>query len=267
MDWLWEELQLPELKPKRNTGRRRRRPRARRLGPPRRALPPRPAAHGEGSGETPRHPGKARAVHRRRLAISPDRARGRKPAINAVVIFALDVSGSMAEAERKLAKTFFFFALQGIRRAVRKVETAFLAHATEAWEFTESEFFQTSGTGGTVASSVLRAGAGGREDPLRSFALQRLPVLRVRRRKLTAKTARVPPRRLASWPSSLNYIGYVEIRPSVTASQRNRNGGRFRARCSEISAEWAWRVSPGATTSGKRCAHSSPATGEGGGLM
>jgi uncharacterized sporulation protein YeaH/YhbH (DUF444 family) len=31
----------------------------------------------------------------------------------------------------------------------------FVAHTTEAWEFTESEFFQVSGTGGTVASTGL----------------------------------------------------------------------------------------------------------------
>ena len=45
------------------------------------------------------------------------------PATNAAVIFALDVSGSMDEAQRRLAKQFFFFALQGIRRQYTKVET------------------------------------------------------------------------------------------------------------------------------------------------
>jgi uncharacterized sporulation protein YeaH/YhbH (DUF444 family) len=78
------------------------------------------------------------------------------PALNAAVIFALDVSGSMQEAERKLAKTFFFFALQGIRRQYPKVETVFLAHTVDAWEFQEEQFFQVAGGGGTVASSVLR---------------------------------------------------------------------------------------------------------------
>jgi hypothetical protein len=79
----------------------------------------------------------------------------RKPATSAVVIFALDVSASMTDAERKLAKTFFFFALQGIRRKYAKVETRFIAHTTHAWEFTESEFFQVTGTGGTGASTAF----------------------------------------------------------------------------------------------------------------
>src|SRR5204862_4547235 len=77
------------------------------------------------------------------------------PATNAAVIFALDVSGSMDEAQRRLAKSFFFFALQGIRRQYAKVETAFIAHAGEAWEFEESQFFQASSSGGTVSSSAF----------------------------------------------------------------------------------------------------------------
>ena len=78
------------------------------------------------------------------------------PGTNAAVIFALDVSGSMDEAQRRLAKQFFFFALQGIRRQYSKVETLFLAHAAEAWEFDESQFFQASSSGGTVTSCVAR---------------------------------------------------------------------------------------------------------------
>src|SRR5207244_6228604 len=80
------------------------------------------------------------------------------PSMNAAVIFALDVSGSMDEAQRKLAKQFFFFALQGIRRQYAKVETVFLAHAAQAWEFEESQFFQASSSGGTVSSCVFQLG-------------------------------------------------------------------------------------------------------------
>jgi uncharacterized sporulation protein YeaH/YhbH (DUF444 family) len=78
------------------------------------------------------------------------------PATRAAVIFALDVSGSMDEAQRRLAKQFFFFALQGIRRQFARVESVFLAHAAQAWEFDESQFFQASSSGGTVTSSVAR---------------------------------------------------------------------------------------------------------------
>jgi hypothetical protein len=105
---------------------------------------------------------KRRAAHDSDVAIVNDDLRFRQlvkrdtPATNAAVIFALDVSGSMDEAQRRLAKQFFFFALQGIRRQYTKVETLFLAHAGEAWEFEESQFFQASSSGGTVTSCVAK---------------------------------------------------------------------------------------------------------------
>jgi len=71
------------------------------------------------------------------------------------VFFMLDVSGSMSDRDRKLAKTFFFWVVQGLRREYRSLETVFVAHTTEAWEFAEPDFFQVTGTGGTVASTGL----------------------------------------------------------------------------------------------------------------
>lgn len=155
IDWLWEELQLPDLQPKRNTtindedmvregwdkhGARARLDRRR----------------------TVKEAVKRRAVQENPVAFTNEDLRfrqlvqRRKPATNAVVIFALDVSASMTDAERKLAKSFFFFALQGIRRKYAKVETRFIAHTTQAWEFSEGEFFNVSGTGGTGASTAFR---------------------------------------------------------------------------------------------------------------
>jgi uncharacterized protein len=154
IDWLWEELNLPDLQPKRNLtitddefvregwdkhGARARLDRRRTVkeAVKRRAIQDNPVAF---TNEDLRF---RQLVHRR------------KPATNAVVIFALDVSASMTEAERKLAKSFFFFVLQGIRRRYGKVETRFIAHTTQAWEFVEHEFFQVTGAGGTGASSAF----------------------------------------------------------------------------------------------------------------
>jgi uncharacterized sporulation protein YeaH/YhbH (DUF444 family) len=75
---------------------------------------------------------------------------------NAVVIFVLDVSVSMTAAERKLAKTFFFFSLSGLRRQYHRVDVRFIAHTTQAWEFPEAQFFEAAGAGGTAASSAFR---------------------------------------------------------------------------------------------------------------
>jgi sporulation protein YhbH len=155
IDWLWEELQLPDLQPKRNTsindeeyvregwdkhGARARLDRRR----------------------TVKEAVKRRATQEDPVPFTNEDLRfkqlvqRRKPATNAVVLFALDVSASMTDAERKLAKSFFFFVLQGIRRRYGKVETRFIAHTTQAWEFSEGDFFNVSGTGGTGASTAFK---------------------------------------------------------------------------------------------------------------
>jgi uncharacterized protein len=82
-------------------------------------------------------------------------ARRTQPATQAVVFMLLDVSASMSDADRKLAKSFFFWAVQGLRREYRHLDTVFIAHTTEAWQFSEEQFFQVSGSGGTVASSAF----------------------------------------------------------------------------------------------------------------
>ena len=155
VDWLWEELKLPELKPKR----------AATMDEPdyiREGWDKRGARSRLDRRRTMKESVKRRAVQEDAISITNDDLRFRQlvkratPATNAVVIFALDVSGSMDEAQRRLAKQFFFFALQGIRRQYSKVETLFLAHAAQAWEFDESQFFQASSSGGTVSSSVAR---------------------------------------------------------------------------------------------------------------
>jgi uncharacterized sporulation protein YeaH/YhbH (DUF444 family) len=154
VDWLWEELKLPELKPKR----------AATLDAPdyvREGWDKRGARSRLDRRKTMKEAVKRRTVQSNPVPITNDDLRFRQlvkrasPATSAAVIFALDVSGSMDEAQRRLAKTFFFFALQGIRRQYAKVETAFLAHAAEAWEFEESQFFQASSSGGTVSSAVF----------------------------------------------------------------------------------------------------------------
>ena len=162
VDWLWEELKLPELKPRRTAtidqneytregwdkrGARSRLDRRRTM----KEAVKRHAVQGNTALADPEP-----------LSLVNDDLRFRQlvkrpsPATSAAVIFALDVSGSMDEAQRRLAKQFFFFALQGIRRQYAKVETVFLAHAAQAWEFDESQFFQATSSGGTVTSSVAR---------------------------------------------------------------------------------------------------------------
>ena len=155
LDWLWEELKLPDLKLRRGWS----------LEQPdyvREGWDKRGARSRLDRRRTLKEAVKRRAVQEDATPFSNEDLRFRQlvkraaPALNAVVMFALDVSGSMGEAQRKLAKMFFFFALHGIRRQYAKVDMVFIAHTVDAWEFPEEQFFQVSGDGGTHASSAFR---------------------------------------------------------------------------------------------------------------
>jgi uncharacterized sporulation protein YeaH/YhbH (DUF444 family) len=154
VDWLWEELKLPNLKVKSGAvqyddytregwSRRGVRSRLDRRRSLKEALKRRSVQQ-----EAP--PFTNDDLRYRQLALR------RRPATEAVVYFAMDVSSSMTEHDRKLAKTFFFWVVQGLRRQYTHLETVFVAHTVEAWEFPEQEFFQVSGSGGTVASTAFR---------------------------------------------------------------------------------------------------------------
>lgn len=155
VDWLWEEMQLPNLHA--------------RVGRAEEADWTREGwdRHGARS-RLDRRRSMRESIKRRRVqsADSPqftdDDLRFRQltkreqPATQAVVFFLMDVSASMSDRDRQLAKSFFFWAVQGLRRQYRHLDTVFVAHTTEAWEFNEEEFFKVSGSGGTVSSTGFK---------------------------------------------------------------------------------------------------------------
>jgi uncharacterized sporulation protein YeaH/YhbH (DUF444 family) len=154
VDWLWEELKLPNLKVKAGAVRH---DDYTREGWSRRGVRSRLDRR-----RSLKEAIKRRAVQRQGPAFTNDDLRyqqlalRRRPTTEAVVYFAMDVSSSMTERDRQLAKTFFFWVVQGLRRQYTHIEPVFVAHTVEAWEFPENEFFQVSGTGGTVASTAFR---------------------------------------------------------------------------------------------------------------
>lgn len=76
-----------------------------------------------------------------------------RPCANAVIICIMDVSGSMDQTKKYLARSFYFLLYQFVRWRYEKVEVAFIAHTTEAKEVNEWEFFHHGEIGGTAISS------------------------------------------------------------------------------------------------------------------
>jgi uncharacterized sporulation protein YeaH/YhbH (DUF444 family) len=67
----------------------------------------------------------------------------------------MDVSGSMDEARKDLAKRFFILLYLFLTRHYEKIDIVFIRHHTQAQEVDEENFFRARETGGTVVSSAL----------------------------------------------------------------------------------------------------------------
>ena len=78
-----------------------------------------------------------------------------KPSTRAVMFCLMDVSGSMDQARKDIAKRFFILLYLFLTRTYEKIELVFIRHHTIAKEVDEDEFFHSRETGGTVVSSAL----------------------------------------------------------------------------------------------------------------
>lgn len=77
------------------------------------------------------------------------------PTTQAVMFCLMDVSGSMDQATKDMAKRFFILLYLFLTRTYKDVEVVFIRHHTQAKEVDEHEFFYSQETGGTIVSSAL----------------------------------------------------------------------------------------------------------------
>lgn len=78
-----------------------------------------------------------------------------KPTTQAVMFCLLDVSGSMDEGRKNIAKRFFMLLYLFLTRNYERTEVVFIRHHTVALEVDEDTFFTSRESGGTVVSSAL----------------------------------------------------------------------------------------------------------------
>lgn len=83
------------------------------------------------------------------------RIRRSSPTTQAVMFCLMDVSGSMDEAKKDIAKRFFMLLYLFLTKNYEKIELVFIRHHTSAKEVSEHDFFYSRETGGTVVSSAL----------------------------------------------------------------------------------------------------------------
>ena len=84
-----------------------------------------------------------------------NRVKTPKPSTQAVMFCLLDVSGSMDEGRKNVAKRFFMLLYLFLNRNYEHIEVVFIRHHTVASEVSEEDFFTSRESGGTVVSSAL----------------------------------------------------------------------------------------------------------------
>ena len=77
------------------------------------------------------------------------------PNTQAVMFCLMDVSGSMSEQMKELAKRFFMLLHLFLHRRYEHVEVVFIRHTSRASEVDEETFFYSRETGGTIVSTAL----------------------------------------------------------------------------------------------------------------
>ncbi len=77
------------------------------------------------------------------------------PTSKAVMFCLMDVSGSMDQAIKEMAKRFYILLYLFLSRTYKNIDVIYIRHHTQAKEVDEHEFFYSQETGGTIASSAL----------------------------------------------------------------------------------------------------------------
>jgi uncharacterized protein len=77
------------------------------------------------------------------------------PTSQAVMFCLMDVSGSMGEREKDLAKRFYMLLHLFLKQRYKRVDIVFIRHTHDAQEVDEQEFFHSRQSGGTIVSTAL----------------------------------------------------------------------------------------------------------------
>jgi len=78
------------------------------------------------------------------------------PETNAVIIYVMDVSGSMGDEQKDIVRSESFWINTWLRHQYKGVATRFIVHDAEAHEVDEHTFFHTRESGGTRISSAYQ---------------------------------------------------------------------------------------------------------------
>lgn len=76
--------------------------------------------------------------------------------VDAVLIMVMDISGSMGQFHKTVARRWFALLYAFIKRRYENTDLVFLAHTDEVFELSEGDFFSTRMNGGTMVSPAIK---------------------------------------------------------------------------------------------------------------
>jgi uncharacterized sporulation protein YeaH/YhbH (DUF444 family) len=79
-----------------------------------------------------------------------------QPQTKAVVIYMMDVSGSMGDEQKEIVRLESFWLNSWLKKHYKGLETRFIIHDAAAKEVDENTFFRTSESGGTLISAAYK---------------------------------------------------------------------------------------------------------------
>ena len=80
-----------------------------------------------------------------------------KPQSNAVIVYMMDVSGSMGDEQKELVRLEAFWIDAWLRRNYQGIESRYIVHDVRAYEVDRNTFYHLREDGGTKISSAFRA--------------------------------------------------------------------------------------------------------------
>ena len=143
-----------------------------------------------------------------------------KPSARAVMFCLMDVSGSMSEQMKDIAKRFFLLLHVFLERRYKRVELVFIRHTETAEEVDEQTFFTDPRTGGTVVSTALAESCA---SSVR--AIRRIPGTSTQRKPRMATIPAATRRRRSRMLENdilpvVQYFAYIEVASSLAHDQR-----------------------------------------------
>jgi uncharacterized sporulation protein YeaH/YhbH (DUF444 family) len=82
-----------------------------------------------------------------------------EPVANAVILYMMDVSGSMGDEQKEIVRIESFWIDTWLRRHYKGIESRYIIHDATAREVDRDTFFRTRESGGTMISSAYRLAA------------------------------------------------------------------------------------------------------------